>query len=65
MGWDGYAQNITVSLAPLSVNVYRYRPFTEEEIMSIAEKKADKVREEIMAKARAKVEMLRKLRGIK
>ena len=65
MGWDGYAQNINVSLAPLSVSVYRYRPFTEEEIMSIAEKKADKIREEIMAKAREKVEMLKKLRGIK
>ena len=65
MGWDGYAQNINVSLAPLSVSVYRYRPFTEDEIMSIAEKKADKIREEIMAKAREKVEMLKKLRGIK
>ena len=65
MGWDGYAQNINVSLAPLSVSVYRYRPFTEEEIMAIAEKKADKIREEIMAKAREKVELLKKLRGIK
>ena len=65
MGWDGYAQNINVSLAPLSVSVYRYRPFTEEEIMGIAEKKADKIREEIMAKAREKVEMLKKLRGTK
>ena len=65
MGWDGYAQNINVSLAPLSVSVYRYRPFTEEEIMTIAEKKADKIREEIMAKAREKVELLKKLRGIK
>ena len=64
-GWDGYAQKINVSLSPLSVSVYRYIPFTEEEIYAIAEKKADKIREEIMAEAKAKVELLKKLRGIK
>lgn len=64
-GWDGYAQKINVSLSPLSVSVYRYIPFTEDEIYAIAEKKADKIREEIMAEAKAKVELLKKLRGIK
>ena len=64
-GWDGYAQKINVSLSPLSVSVYRYIPFTEEEIYAIAEKKADKIREEIMAEAKAKVELLKKLKGIK
>ena len=65
MGWDGFAQNIQVELSPLSVSVYRYRPFTEEEIYAIAEKKADKIREEIMAEAKAKVEALKKFRGNK
>ena len=64
-GWDGYAQKINVSLSPLSVSVYRYRPFTEEEIYAIAEKKADKIREELMAQAKAKVELLKKFKGIK
>ena len=63
-GWDGYAQKINVSLSPLSVSVYRYIPFTEEEIYAIAEKKAAKIREEIMAEAKAKVELLKKIRGI-
>ena len=65
MSWDGFAQNIQISLSPLSVNVYRYIPFTEEEIYMIAEKKADKIREEIMAQAKAKVELLKNLKGIK
>lgn len=65
MGWDGYAQKISVSLSPLSVSVYRYIPFAEEEIYGIAEKKADKIREELMAQAKEKVELLKKLRGIK
>ena len=64
-GWDGYAQKINVSLSPLSVSVYRYIPFTEEEIYTIAEKKAAKIREEIMAEAKAKVELLKKIRGMK
>ena len=64
-GWDGYAQKINVSLSPLSVSVYRYIPFTEEEIYAIAEKKADKIREEIMVEAKQKIELLRKIRGIK
>lgn len=64
-GWDGYAQKINVSLSPLSVSVYRYIPFTEEEIYAIAEKKADKIREELMAQAKAKVELLKKFKGIK
>ena len=64
-GWDGYAQKINVSLSPLSVSVYRYIPYTEEEIYAIAEKKADKIREEIMAEAKQKVEVLKKIRGIK
>lgn len=64
-GWDGYAQKINVSLSPLSVSVYRYIPFTEEEIYAIAEKKAAKIREEIMAEAKAKVELLKKIRGLK
>ena len=65
VGWDGYAQHINVSLEPLSVSVYRYLPFTEEEIYDIAEKKAERIREEIMAQAKAKVELLKKIRGIK
>ena len=64
-GWDGYAQKINVSLSPLSVSVYRYIPFTEEEIYAIAEKKAAVIREEIMAQAKEKVELLKKIRGIK
>ena len=64
-GWDGFAQKINVSLSPLSVSVYRYVPFTEEEIYAIAEKKADKIREEIMAEAKQKVELLKKIRGLK
>ena len=64
-GWDGYAQKINVSLSPLSVSVYRYVPFTEEEIYAIAEKKADLIREQIMAEAKEKVELLKKIRGMK
>ncbi len=64
-GWDGYTQKINVSLSPLSVSVYRYLPFTEEEIYAIAEKKADKIREEIMAEAKQKVELLKKIKGMK
>lgn len=59
-GWDGYAQEINVSLSPLSVSVYRYIPFNEDEIYAIAEKKADKIREKIMEEARKKVEFLKK-----
>lgn len=63
--WDGFAQNIQVSLAPLSVSVYRYVPFTEEEIYMLAEKKAAKIREQIMQEAKAKIELIKKLKGIK
>ena len=34
-----HAQKINVSLSPLSVSVYLYVPFTEEEIYAIAEEK--------------------------
>ena len=64
-GWDGFAQEINVSLSPLSVRVYRYIPFTEEEIYAIAEKKAEKVREKIMAEAKRKVELLKKAKESK
>ena len=35
-----------------------------DEIYAIAESKAEKIREEIMAAAKAKVELLKKIRGI-
>ena len=65
MGWDGYSQEINISLSPLSVSVYRYIPFTEEEIYAIAEKKAAKIREQIMEEARKKVELLKQAKGQK
>lgn len=62
-GWDGYAQDIKVDLLPFSVSVYRYIPFTEEEIYALAEKRVQKAREKIMAEAQEKIEQLRKARG--
>ena len=40
-------------------------PFTEEEIYAIAEKKAEKIREQIMEEARKKVELLKQAKGQK
>lgn len=62
-GLDGFLQNLELELSSLSVNVYRYTPFTEEEIYEIAEKRAEKIREEIMEEARKKAERLKKAKG--
>lgn len=64
-GWDGYAQEIKVNMLPFSVSVYRYVPFTEEEIYALAEKRAEELREKIMEEARRKVEQLKKIKGNK
>lgn len=62
-GFDGFLQSLELDLSSLSVNVYRYTPFTEEEIYQIAEERAEKIREQIMEEARIKAERLKKAKG--
>ena len=52
--WDDRPQSITVSLAPLSVSILRYIPYTEEELAQ--KKKQEKERAKKAAEARKRAE---------
>ena len=58
--WDGFNYAVTVALEPLSVNVYSFLPYTEEEIFEFARKKAEEIRLQLEEEARKKVALLRK-----
>lgn len=58
--WDGYPQNISIDLAPLSLAAYIFIPYTEEELFEIAEKKAETIRLKLEEEARNKAKGLKK-----
>jgi 1,4-alpha-glucan branching enzyme len=58
--WDGFPFNITTALEPLSVAVYGFVPYTEQEIFDLAEKKAEAIRLQLEEEARQKAARLKK-----
>ncbi|MDD6202246.1 MAG: 1,4-alpha-glucan branching protein GlgB [Lachnospiraceae bacterium] len=59
--YDGRNYSLSVSIAPLSVSVYSYRPFTQEELLEIAEKKVKKIREKLEKEALRKANATKKV----
>ena len=51
--WDDRPQSITVSLAPLSVSILRYIPYTEEELAQNKKKEQERAEKAAEAKKRA------------
>lgn len=58
--WDGFSQAVTLPLAPLNVVALEYIPYTEEELLAIADKKAECIRIQLEEEARAKAEKMKK-----
>jgi len=58
--YDGRNNVLELTLEPLSVAVYSYRPFSKEELLAIAEKKADLIRAQLEQEALQKAEAIRK-----
>lgn len=59
--YDGRINSLTLFLAPLSVAIYSFKPYTQEELLDIAEKKAQKIRERLEKEALMKANAFRKL----
>lgn len=59
--YDGRINSLTLSLAPLSVSIYSFKPYTQEELLEIAEKKAQKIREKLEKEAILKANALKKM----
>ena len=49
--YDGKESTLTVGLPALSVSYFSYSPYSEEEFLKIAEKKAEKKRKELEKEA--------------
>lgn len=56
--YDGRANSLTLKVAPMSVAYYSYTPYTEEELLKIAEAKVKKFKERLEQEARAKAKEL-------
>jgi len=60
-GYDGHEFSLSLSLQPMSVSVYAYEPFSEEELLKMAEKKAEEIQEKLRKEAKRKAEELKKI----
>ncbi len=59
--YDGRNYTFCVKLAPMSVSVYSYRPFTKEELLEIAERKVAEIRAQLEKEALEKAKALEKM----
>ena len=59
--YDGRNYTFCVKLAPMSVSVYSYRPFTKEELLEIAERKLAEIRAQLEKEALEKAKALEKV----
>lgn len=57
--YDGRNNTIEITLAPMCVYIYAYRPFTKEELLAIAEKKVEIIRAQLEKEALKKAEALK------
>ena len=59
--YDGRNYTFSVKLAPMSVSVYSYRPFTKEELLEIAERKVAEIRAQLEKEALEKAKALEQM----
>lgn len=59
--YDGRNYTFCVKLAPMSLSVYSYRPFTKEELLEIAERKVAEIRAQLEKEALEKAKALEKM----
>lgn len=59
--YDGRECTIQLKLSPMSVSVFSYCPFTKEELLERAEKKAEEIRIKLEKEALEKANVLKKL----
>ncbi|MCR5397931.1 MAG: alpha amylase C-terminal domain-containing protein [Lachnospiraceae bacterium] len=57
--YDGRANSLTVKLAPMSVCYYSYTPYTEQELLKIAQEKVDRFKEKLEKEAKEKAKELK------
>ena len=59
--FDGRNNTLKLTLQPLSVAIYSYKPFTKEELLAIAEKKVELLRAKLEKEALEKAEAIEKM----
>lgn len=59
--FDGRNNTLELTLQPLSVAIYSYKPFTKEELLAIAEKKVEILRAKLEKEALEKAEAIHKM----
>ena len=59
--YDGRNYSFSIKMAPMSVSVYSYRPFTKEELLEIAERKVAEIRAQLEKEALEKAKALEKM----
>ena len=59
--YDGRRFTIDIELAPMSVVMYSYRPFTKEELLEIAERKVALIRAQLEKEALEKAEAIKQV----
>lgn len=58
--YDGRANTLSVKIPPMSVSYFAYTPYTEEELLAIAEAKVAKFKEKLEKEAKEKAKALAK-----
>ena len=59
--FDGRNNSLTLKVLPLSIAFYQYTPYSEEELLQIAEKKVQKIKEKLEKEAIQKAKKLKNL----
>ncbi len=59
--YDGRNHTLELTLEPLSIAIYSYKPFSKEELLAIAEKKVEFIRAQLEKEALEKAEAIRKM----
>jgi 1,4-alpha-glucan branching enzyme len=59
--YDGRNYTFCVKMAPMSVSIYSYRPFTKEELLEIAERKVAEIRAQLEKEALEKAKALEQM----
>lgn len=59
--YDGRNNTLELTLEPLSIAIYSYKPFSKEELLAIAERKVELIRAQLEKEALEKAESIRKM----
>lgn len=59
--YDGRKNSLTLRIVPLSLSIYQYKPYTEEELLKIAEKKVEIIKQRLEKEAIKKANALKKM----